>query len=1355
MAKCPDAHISRIKWGILSDDAWLRRSVLSVTSSKPAPLAPGSVTDPRLGTNSNSVRCTQCQNTVEFCTGHFGHLDLPLPVINYTFYDHVARLVRSFCYACSHVLIPERRIKDVLRLPAERRLKEVSDAAERYCPDPECGCLQPVYLTPKGSNVILAEGAPGTWTPRDLFDSLAFIEPEYAELLGMNFELAHPKNMMFLSAYPIPGLQLRPPNASGIKGDDLTHRYRTIVAAARRLAESNVDAVSLVKGADSPETALYLALADAVAGVVDNSLYAKITKRVFGTPKDCLLDRINGPTSKESSVRRALGKRLEKTARCVIVPDPDLTIDQVGVPMDHAKIILIPERVTEWSISRAYALVRNGSARYLVTQDGRRRDLNSMERNAVVLMPGYLIERQLQNGDVAIYVRQPSLHKHSALAMEVVLQPGNVFGFNQCNCPGYNADFDGDEMTLFFVLSEEARAEARTLARPSQNILKNGAPIVKFVQHTLVSLYAIGFEESLSYSQVSRFYGAPCPRKSYTGREAFSLVLPKSLTLVRGELSIKNGVWVSGLINGDAVNGRDGIIATIVLDLGQAAAARFIHEGCQFLKEYCNSRGFSFHRSDYTFERPFVPTTEAQRLEMAGAARAAAAKEKGNNFILITRSGAKGNEHNLAQMSVALGPTCEAVSSIIGLDGVPNGGFVSSCFSEGLTARDVMTHQIGASFGMASTAYATPKSGYIFKMLVQGLKGLTARIDYSVRDVCGQIVQHTYGDDGYNPNYLSSSPLDLTLTCGATEAETEHLRALAAQLARVPPEWTRETLSPVNFARLATKWAAPVPSTVAPEALFERATAWWRGVFVPKPLKIEWLVAQWTRVEVLRTVDVDAYLADAERLFYRGLVEYGDPVGIVASQDMGECTTQNTLNEFRQKSTASTGIPRLFELLHAAWSSSSVIHTTVALREHVKPHEFIRDVVHVTLRDLFEDTVGARVILNRERCVGYMITPAEIAAQLPEACDCALADDPEYFIEVRPSDLSKTVSQFCNIVVDAAAVTRELERMLPVSTEFEATRKNTILVKIPCTTKGVSVVSILEIIGGARVELKTTHKFIDTAGTTIARGKNFTRLDDAPEGAYFVVTVRFEAGSANTRWINENPELVAGATAVYLDEMLDVTIRGARGVTEGVIDYEGRVILTSGWKTLNKLLVHPMVDSVHTRCNSPPEVDWALGIACARETLLRELTAVFGHRPTSIQARHMALLADQMCVTGRIAAFTFSGFSESNQSYLSRASFERPATVLTEAGALGVTDATDGPVESLIVNGVPNMGTGAVTLLTVPSGPGVVPPPVVFPPLAEPGDVSWFLTPRHPVVPRVWESVFSFSRPSALFEPFA
>ena len=111
------------------------------------------------------------------------------------------------------------------------------------------------------------------------------------------------------------------------------------------------------------------------------------------------------------------------------------------------------------------------------------------DRAAESLRIGDIVERHMQDGDVVLFNRQPSLHKLSIMSHQVKVFEWRTFRFNICVCAPYNADFDGDEMNMHLPQTEEARCEADLLMGVHQNIStpRNGEPLVAASQVSVIS----------------------------------------------------------------------------------------------------------------------------------------------------------------------------------------------------------------------------------------------------------------------------------------------------------------------------------------------------------------------------------------------------------------------------------------------------------------------------------------------------------------------------------------------------------------------------------------------------------------------------------------------------------------------------------------------------------------------------------------------------------------------------------------------------------------------------------------------------------------------------------------------------
>ncbi|XP_056686802.1 DNA-directed RNA polymerase III subunit 1 isoform X3 [Spinacia oleracea] len=188
------------------------------------------------------------------------------------------------------------------------------------------------------------------------------------------------------------------------------------------------------------------------------------------------------------------GKRVEFTGRTVISPDPNLKITEVAVPLPIAKILTYPELVNRQNIEKLKQCVQNGSkkypgAKFVVESNGDKTDLSFGNRKRIAneLKFGSIVHRDLEDGDILLFNRQPSLHRMSMMCHRARIMPWRTLRFNESVCNPYNADFDGDEMNIHVPQTEEARAEALML----MGVPKNGTILVASTQDFLTSSFLI------------------------------------------------------------------------------------------------------------------------------------------------------------------------------------------------------------------------------------------------------------------------------------------------------------------------------------------------------------------------------------------------------------------------------------------------------------------------------------------------------------------------------------------------------------------------------------------------------------------------------------------------------------------------------------------------------------------------------------------------------------------------------------------------------------------------------------------------------------------------------------------------
>lgn len=445
-------------------------------------------------------------------------------------------------------------------------------------------------------------------TPSEVRERLEKIPDEDSLLLGVNPEVARPE-WMVLTVLPVPPVTVRPSitlETGERSEDDLTHKLVDILRINQRLKENMEAGAPQLIVEDLWELLQYH-----VTTYFDNEASGVPPARHrSGRPLKTLSQRLKG---KEGRFRGNLsGKRVNFSARTVISPDPNISINEVGVPEIIAKEVTVPVYVTEWNIEEVKKYIKNGpdkhpGANYVIRPDNRKIRIYEETKEAVLekIKPGYIVERHLKDGDIVLFNRQPSLHRMSMMAHEVRVLPYKTFRLNLCVCPPYNADFDGDEMNLHVLQTEEALAEAKILMRVQEHILspRFGGPIIGGIHDHISGAYLLTkkstrFDEGDVFQLLKRA-GIPLPDKKgreWTGKEIFSLLLPDDLNMTyKAEICrkcdeclkkeckhdayviIENGQLKSGVIDEKAYGAFSGkILDHIVKEYGSDKAREFL-----------------------------------------------------------------------------------------------------------------------------------------------------------------------------------------------------------------------------------------------------------------------------------------------------------------------------------------------------------------------------------------------------------------------------------------------------------------------------------------------------------------------------------------------------------------------------------------------------------------------------------------------------------------------------------------------------------------------------------------------------------------------------------------------------------
>ncbi|GAA0519214.1 DNA-directed RNA polymerase subunit A' [Halorubrum aquaticum] len=573
----------------------------------------------------------------------------------------------------------------------------------------------------KALDIDLTEEDMNKLMPSDVRDWFEDIPDEDLEVLGIDAEHSRPE-WMILTVLPVPPVTTRPSITldNGQRSeDDLTHKLVDIIRINQRFMEN--------REAGAPQLIiedLWELLQYHVTTFVDNEISGTPPARHrSGRPLKTLSQRLKG---KEGRFRGSLsGKRVNFSARTVISPDPTLSLNEVGVPDRVAKEMTQTLNVTERNVEDARQYVRNGpeahpGANYVRRPDGRR--LKVTEKNCEELAEkveaGWEVNRHLVDGDIVIFNRQPSLHRMSIMAHEVVVMPYKTFRLNTVVCPPYNADFDGDEMNMHALQNEEARAEARVLMRVQEQILspRFGGNIIGAIQDHISGTYLLTHAnpeftetQALDLLRATRVDELPEAdgvdddgREFWTGRTLFSELLPDDLNLeftssTGDAVVIENGQLIEGTIDEDAVGAFGGeVVDTLTKAYGETRARVFINEIASLAMRAIMHFGFSIGIDDESIPpeaedqvdeaigsaydrvnelietyrageleslpgRSVDETLEMKIMQTLGKARDSAGEIADQHFgddnpaVVMARSGARGSMLNLTQMAGSVG----------------------------------------------------------------------------------------------------------------------------------------------------------------------------------------------------------------------------------------------------------------------------------------------------------------------------------------------------------------------------------------------------------------------------------------------------------------------------------------------------------------------------------------------------------------------------------------------------------------------------------------------------------------------------------------------------------------------------
>ena len=548
-----NSELSGLQMGLLSDDEIEQLAVMEVTvpesRREDGTTVPFGVSDLRMGSSAKDAdgdweECGTCRLLTDaksdniqlgLCQGHFGYIDLPIPVPNVLYMGNkkegsknfgnpdfpIMSILNQVCHHCSRIRMTEQMINAVRpKIEQElliggrnhksyKRIRNLTKDVISEGPCPHCAKVSSklqfsnssnrggVFNLDKKSDQYIDSGEIIQLSYFDVREILRKIPDEECFLYGMDPKNSRPENLFVGNLLVAPNtarpMMLR---YSGEPDDnDLTKLYTDVVYASNRYREEKA------KGAISSRINKFAhELYIAVSRIFDNQLdhigsggssyrfgYNGSVKKVSYKG---IMNRLKG---KKGQFRNNLqSKYVESVAYSIISPDSNLAIDEVGVPISACKEVSFPVKVTKDNMKECLQWIKNRRdgvhpAAVRIYKDGspsestvgpiRIEEFDELAYEYLTsgekfqLEEGMYVEREIMKGDIGLFNRAPSLHRQSVMAFRVVPVPTKSLRMNPTVCIPFNADYDGDAMKFHFVKSEEARDEAIQLLSLTKNIV--------------------------------------------------------------------------------------------------------------------------------------------------------------------------------------------------------------------------------------------------------------------------------------------------------------------------------------------------------------------------------------------------------------------------------------------------------------------------------------------------------------------------------------------------------------------------------------------------------------------------------------------------------------------------------------------------------------------------------------------------------------------------------------------------------------------------------------------------------------------------------------------------------------------
>ncbi|HUI33145.1 MAG TPA: DNA-directed RNA polymerase subunit beta' [Dysgonamonadaceae bacterium] len=570
---------------------------------------------------------------------------------------------------------------------------------------------------------------------------------------------------MILKVVPIIPPELRPlvPLDGGrFATSDLNDLYRRVIIRNNRLKRL-ID----IKAPDVILRNEKRMLQESVDSLLDNSRKSSAIKTESNRPLKSLSDSLKG---KQGRFRQnLLGKRVDYSARSVIVVGPELKMHECGIPKDMAAEIYKPFIIRK--------LIERGIVKTVKSAK------KIVDRKEPVVWD---ILEHVMKGHPVLLNRAPTLHRLGIQAFQPKMIEGRAIQLHPLACTAFNADFDGDQMAVHLPLGNDAILEAQLLMLASHNILNpaNGAPITVPSQDMVLGLYYITKIRPGAFGEGMTFYGEEEAIIAYNEGKVDIHALVKVMVddvdeegnlirkihetsvgrVITNEYIPKEVGYINELLSKKSL--RD-IIGKVIKVCGVARTAQYLDDIKDLGFRMAFKGGLSFNLDDViipkekqelidqgyaeveqildNYNMGFITYNERynqiidtwthinSKLSNTLMKQIAEDDQGFNSVFMMLDSGARGSREQIRQLSGMRGLMAKPQKSGAGGGQIIENPILAN-FKEGLSVLEYFISTHGARKGLADTALKTADAGYLTRRLVDVSQDVTV-----VEEDCGTL----------------------------------------------------------------------------------------------------------------------------------------------------------------------------------------------------------------------------------------------------------------------------------------------------------------------------------------------------------------------------------------------------------------------------------------------------------------------------------------------------------------------------------------------------------------------------------------------------------------------------------------